>query len=87
MKLTIEEKIVQMLIVYYYKDEVDSTLKDVFTSNTPGGFILMQENITSYEKTKNFVNELKKLSDVPLIISIDQEGGNVQKLKKLRIKR
>ena len=47
----------------------------------------MQENITSYEKTKNFVNELKKLSDIPLIISIDQEGGNVQKLKKLRIKR
>ena len=86
-EMTIEEKIAQMLIVYYYKDEVDSTLKDVFTSNTPGGFILMQENITSYEKTKNFVNELKKLSDIPLIISIDQEGGNVQKLKKLRIKR
>ena len=40
-EMTIEEKIVQMLIVYYYKDEVDSTLKDAFTSNTPGGFILM----------------------------------------------
>lgn len=34
-EMTIEEKITQMLIVYYYKDEVDSTLKDVFTSNTP----------------------------------------------------
>lgn len=80
-KMTIEEKIAQMLVVYYSKDEVDSTLKNVFTTNTPGGFILMKDNITTYEKTKKFVDNLKNLSDVPLIISIDQEGGNVQRLK------
>lgn len=82
-EMTIEQKIAQMLIVYYSKDEVDSNLKNVFTTNTPGGFILMGDNITTYERTKKMVDDLKKLSDVPLIISIDQEGGNVQRLKSM----
>lgn len=38
-------------------------------------------NIKSPEQIKGLVNELKQLSDIPLIISIDQEGGQVARLK------
>ncbi|MDZ7683092.1 MAG: glycoside hydrolase family 3 protein [Fodinibius sp.] len=38
-------------------------------------------NIQSPEQVKQLVNELKALSDKPLIVSIDQEGGRVARLK------
>lgn len=81
--MTLEEKIAQMLIVYYTGDSVDKTLKDVLTNVKPGGFILMKENITTYENTRNFVKDLQDNSEIPMIISIDQEGGLVQRMKNL----
>ena len=49
----------------------------------PGGVILLGHNISTYDGTINYVNELKKNSKIPLIVSIDQEGGCVQRLKYL----
>lgn len=82
-KMTLEEKISQMLILYYENDEVDENLENTIKQNSPGGFILMKNNITTYEKTKNFVEDIKQNSKINPIISIDEEGGNVQKLNNL----
>ena len=41
----------------------------------------LKENITTYENTINFIQTVKKSNDIPLWIGIDQEGGNVQRLK------
>jgi beta-N-acetylhexosaminidase len=82
--MTLEEKIAQMLIVYYTGDTVDETLTDTIKNVGPGGFILMKDNITTYEKIKQFVEDLQSNSDIPMIISIDQEGGIVQRLQKLQ---
>lgn len=82
-KMTIEEKIAQMLILYYTKDTVDENLKDILENTKPGGFIIMKDNITTFEKTKTFISDLKNNSEIPLIISIDQEGGIVQRLQYL----
>ena len=79
-EMTIEEKIAQMMIVYYTGDSVDDTLLSVIRSVKPGGFILTADNITTYEKTKSFVQSLQENSEIPMIISIDQEGGLVQRL-------
>lgn len=38
-------------------------------------------NIESPEQVKNLVQDLKNLSEIPLIVSIDQEGGRVARLK------
>ena len=79
-EMTIEEKIAQMMIVYYTGDSVDDTLLSVIRSVKSGGFILTADNITTYEKTKSFVQSLQENSETPMIISIDQEGGLVQRL-------
>ena len=81
--MSIEEKIAQMLIIEYDSDYVDDNLKSFLNSTPPGGFILMKENITTFDKTRQFVSDLKENSRVPLIISIDEEGGSVQRLKYL----
>ena len=79
-KMSLEEKIAQMIIVYYASDTVDGALLERLRSTSIGGVILMKENITTYEKTKKFVDDVRNNSKIPPIISIDQEGGNVQRL-------
>ena len=81
--MSIEEKIAQMLIIEYDSDYVDDNLKSFLNTTSPGGFILMKENITTFDKTRQFVSDLKENSRIPLIISIDEEGGSVQRLKYL----
>ena len=81
--MSIEEKIAQMLIIEYDSDYVDDNLKSFLNTTPPGGFILMKENITTFDKTRQFVSDLNENSRIPLIISIDEEGGSVQRLKYL----
>lgn len=83
-KMTLEQKIAQMLILYSTSDTVSDDFKNTLKTYNPGGFILMKENITTFDKTKKFVDDLQKNSDIPMIISIDQEGGNVQRLLELK---
>lgn len=82
-EMTLEEKIGQMIIMSYRNPTVDSTLENTLKTVKPGGFILFKENITTYENTINFIQTVKKSNDIPLWIGIDQEGGNVQRLKAL----
>lgn len=79
-EMTLEEKIAQMLVVFYVSDTADDTLLSVIRDIKPGGFILTADNITTYEKTRSFVQALQENSEIPMIISMDQEGGTVQRL-------
>lgn len=81
--MTLEEKIGQMMIVYYTSSTMDNTLKSALTDVKPGGFILFKDNITTYDNTLKLIKDIKSTSDIPMFISIDQEGGNVQRLLSL----
>ena len=81
--MSVEEKIGQMLMVLDYSKEVDEELLDKLNTIKPGGFILFAENFESYEQTKKLIEDIKRTSDIPMFISIDQEGGRVQRLKEL----
>jgi len=82
-EMSLDEKISQMLILFYNNDEVDDSLMETIKTYSPGGFILMKENISSYDKTLKFVSDIKENSKIVPIISIDQEGGSVQRLNGL----
>lgn len=79
--MSLREKIGQMLIIAYYDtnytNELDTLLKEV----KPGGFILFEKNVTNYESTVDFISKIKATASIPMIMSIDQEGGRVQKIK------
>ncbi len=47
----------------------------------PGGFILFGRNIESPSQLRKLIDDLKDLSRTPPIITIDQEGGRVSRLK------
>lgn len=82
-KMTLEEKIGQMLIVADYSTNMNDNLLNKLNKVKPGGFILFSENFDSYEQATKLIEDIKNTSNLPMFISIDQEGGKVQRLKKL----
>lgn len=85
--MTFDEKIAQMLILYYTKDTVDDNLKDILDNVKPGGFIITKDQLTTYENAKNFIKTVRDSSEIPMIISVDEEGGNVQRLRNISDKK
>lgn len=81
--MTLDEKIGQMIIINYNVSEVNDELKSILDDVKPGGFILMQNNYSTLEATKKFVQDIKSYSELPFIVSTDQEGGRVQRLQLL----
>lgn len=82
--MTIEEKIGQMIILYETHNVVNEEVITLFNEIKPGGIILNKENITTFEQTKKYIEDLKALNSIPLIVSVDQEGGSVQRLQFLK---
>ena len=82
--LTLEEKIGQMLIVSYRHDTYDEKINEVLTTVKPGGFIFFGENFTTYDKAQTFIDKVINTADIPLFLSIDEEGGRVDRLKDIK---
>jgi beta-N-acetylhexosaminidase len=61
--------------------ELDSATADLFRRVQPGGFILFGRNIQSAPQLRKLIDDLRDLSDVEPIITIDQEGGRVSRLR------
>ena len=80
--MTLEEKIAQMIVIYYISDEYDNLLSNVIQNVNPGGFILLKENITNNNQLLEFIRKMQEDSKIPMFITIDQEGGTVQRLHK-----
>lgn len=84
-ELTLEEKIGQMLIVGMETNYVTDRIKRLIQEYKIGGVILYRKNFSTYEDLGNLINSLKELNKgnkVPLFISIDQEGGRVNRMPK-----
>jgi beta-N-acetylhexosaminidase len=61
--------------------ELDPASAEMFRRVQPGGFILFGRNIESAPQLRKLIEDLRDLSDVEPIITIDQEGGRVSRLR------
>src|SRR5438477_6627104 len=61
--------------------ELDSETAALFKRVQPGGFILFGRNIESAAQLRKLIDDLRDLSKVEPIITIDQEGGRVSRLR------
>jgi beta-N-acetylhexosaminidase len=61
--------------------ELDAQTAAAFRRVQPGGYILFGRNIQSPSQLRKLIDDLRALSDVEPIITIDQEGGRVSRLK------
>ena len=61
--------------------ELDPKTAELFKRVQPGAFILFGRNIASASQLRKLIDDLRDLSDVEPIITIDQEGGRVSRLR------
>ena len=54
---------------------------EMFRRVQPGGFILFGRNIESAPQFRKLIDDLRDLSEIEPIITIDQEGGRVSRLR------
>ena len=71
----------QLLLVGVPGAELDSETARLFRDIQPGGFILFGRNIKTPAQLRKLIDDLRDLSEVEPIITIDQEGGRVSRLK------
>src|SRR5215471_4199169 len=61
--------------------ELDAASAEMFRRVQPGGFILFGRNIESAPQLRKLIDDLRDLSAIEPIITIDQEGGRVSRLR------
>src|SRR5882757_7785038 len=61
--------------------ELDAKTAELFRRVQPGAFILFGRNIESPGQLRKLIDDLRDISEVEPIITIDQEGGRVSRLK------
>ena len=71
----------QLLLTGVPGTELDSAAAALFRKVQPGGYILFGRNISSAAQLRKLIDDLRDLSDVEPIITIDQEGGRVSRLR------
>ncbi len=60
---------------------LDAKTAELFQRVQPGGFILFGRNIASAAQLRKLIDDLRDLSEVEPVITIDQEGGRVSRLR------
>src|SRR3982750_4435055 len=73
----------QLLLVGVPGTEIDTETAALFRHVQPGGFIIFGRNITGPPQLRKLIDDLRDLSEIEPIITIDQEGGRVSRLKLL----
>ncbi|MBX3335108.1 MAG: beta-N-acetylhexosaminidase [Nitrospira sp.] len=77
------DQIGQLFMIGFDGTTVSPDLASFITEYKPGGIILFARNLESAAQIVDLTNELQRCSPhVPLLISIDQEGGRVSRLPK-----
>lgn len=81
--MTPDEKLGQLLIAGLDGTEAGEEARRLVADTHVGGFILYKPNMTDAGQTVALLNRLKEVnrpSGIPLLLSVDQEGGKVSRL-------
>jgi beta-N-acetylhexosaminidase len=63
--------------------ELSAETARLFRRVQPGGYILFGRNLESATQLRKLIDDLRDLSDIEPIITIDQEGGRVSRLRRI----
>ena len=79
--MTLSEKIAQMLMVY-----LPSDAKAVQKERQYGGYVLFANSFknSSKDKMKSKIKGFQKVSDINMLIAVDEEGGSVVRASKYK---
>ena len=81
--LSLDEKIGQLFFIGISGGHIDGSTQTLLEEVKPGGVCLFARNIKDAGQTRRLTDDLRTLSPIVPLISIDQEGGLVDRLRRL----
>ncbi|PYS06308.1 MAG: hypothetical protein DMG12_04515 [Acidobacteria bacterium] len=82
-RLTLEEKVGQLFILGFQGYEPDEETRALLEVVRPGGFLLFQRNVESFDQIYRLTSSLREMFPIRPFVAIDQEGGPVDRLKQV----
>ena len=77
------DSIGQLIMTGVPGKELDAETGRLFRRVQPGAYILFGRNLESATQLRKLIDDLRDLSDIEPIITIDQEGGRVSRLRRI----
>jgi beta-N-acetylhexosaminidase len=77
------DSIGQLIMTGVPGKELDAETARLFRRVQPGAYILFGRNLESSTQLRKLIDDLRELSDIEPIITIDQEGGRVSRLRRI----
>ena len=81
--LSISEKIGQLFFIGIPGDHIDSPTEKLLSNIQPGGVCLFTRNVRDARQTRTLLDEIQNTSKIAPFLSIDQEGGLVDRLRRV----
>jgi beta-N-acetylhexosaminidase len=82
-RLTLEEKVGQLFFLGFPGYEPDANTRALLQLIQPGGIILSQRNIESFDQIHRLTDGFVEGWPIPTLVGIAQEGGAVDRLKQV----
>lgn len=90
-RMTLHEKVAQLFIITPETltgvtgvTMAGETTRDSFSEYPVGGIIYMEQNIQTWDQTRNMMNSMQKISmdrmGIPVFLAVDEEGGTVRRI-------
>ena len=77
------DSIGQLIMTGVPGKELDAETARLFRRVQPGAYILFGRNLANATQLRKLIDDLRDLSDIEPIITIDQEGGRVSRLRRI----
>ena len=81
--LTLAEKVGQLFFIGISGTELDDATKSLLDDVLPGGICLFARNIRDARQTRELLDRIREYLSVLPFLSIDQEGGLVDRLRRI----
>jgi beta-N-acetylhexosaminidase len=81
--LTVEQKIGQLFFIGIPGPSIDDETAELLETVKPGGVCLFARNIKELRQTRDLLDSLSSFLTVPPLLSLDQEGGLVDRLRRV----
>ena len=82
-KLSVEKKVGQLFMIGIPGPEIDAPTRELLDEVSPGGICLFARNIRDARQVRELTDALRNILPVQPIIAIDQEGGLVDRLRRV----
>lgn len=73
----------QLIMIGVPGKELDVETAQLFRRVQPGAFILFGRNLENAAQLRKLIDDLRDVSEVEPIITVDQEGGRVSRLRRI----